>query len=390
MPTLLDQLSKMTVAVCDTGDLNSINKFKPRDATTNPSLITAAAQMPEYADVVEGALTWAEKQTTTGATPKKVVAAALDRLAVEFGLRILKIVSGRVSTEVDARLSYDTKASIEKGRQLIRQYEAAGANRKRVLIKIASTWEGIRAAEVLEKEGIHCNLTLLFGMHQAIACAEAGVTLISPFVGRILDWYKKDSGRDSYPPAEDPGVVSVTKIYNYYKKHGYKTEVMGASFRNLDEITELAGCDLLTIAPNLLAQLQSGSGKLVRKLDPAKAAKMDIPRTPVDEATFKKMHAKDRMANEKLDEGISGFSKAIVALERLLTERYKAMLGKGKAGKAARDFFKVYDYDGDGWVKREEWSGADAVFDAIDTDADGRITIDELAAGVGGAFVLGR
>ena len=390
MPTLLDQLSKMTVAVCDTGDLNSINKFKPRDATTNPSLITAAAQMPEYSDVVEGALTWAEKQTTTGATPKKVVAAALDRLAVEFGLRILKIVSGRVSTEVDARLSYDTKASIEKGRQLIRQYEAAGANRKRVLIKIASTWEGIRAAEVLEKEGIHCNLTLLFGMHQAIACAEAGVTLISPFVGRILDWYKKDSGRDSYPPAEDPGVVSVTKIYNYYKKHGYKTEVMGASFRNLDEITELAGCDLLTIAPNLLAQLQSGSGKLVRKLDPAKAAKMDIPRTPVDEATFKKMHAKDRMANEKLDEGISGFSKAIVALEKLLTERYKAMLGKGKAGKAARDFFKVYDYDGDGWVKREEWSGADAVFDAIDTDADGRITIDELAAGVGGAFVLGR
>ena len=389
MPTLLDQLSKMTVVVCDTGDLNSINKFKPRDATTNPSLITAAAQMPEYADVVEGAITWAEKQTT-GATPKKVVAAALDRLAVEFGLRILKIVSGRVSTEVDARLSYDTKATIEKGRQLIRQYEAAGANRKRVLIKIASTWEGIRAAEVLEKEGIHCNLTLLFGMHQAIACAEAGVTLISPFVGRILDWYKKDSGRDSYPPAEDPGVVSVTKIYNYYKKHGYKTEVMGASFRNLDEIIELAGCDLLTIAPNLLAQLQSGSGKLVRKLDPAKAAKMDIPKTPVDEATFKKMHAKDRMASEKLDEGISGFSKAIVALEKLLTERYKAMLGKGKAGKAARDFFKVYDYDGDGWVKREEWSGADAVFDAIDTDADGRITIDELAAGVGGAFVLGR
>jgi transaldolase len=390
MPTLLDQLSKMTVVVCDTGDLNSINKFKPRDATTNPSLITAAAQMSEYADVVEGTLTWAEKQTTTSATPKKVVAHALDRLAVEFGLRILKIVSGRVSTEVDARLSYDTKATIEKGRQLIRQYEAAGASRKRVLIKIASTWEGIRAAEVLEKDGIHCNLTLLFGMHQAIACAEAGVTLVSPFVGRILDWYKKDSGRDSYPPAEDPGVVSVTKIYNYYKKHGYKTEVMGASFRNLDEITELAGCDLLTIAPNLLAQLQSGSGKLVRKLDPAKAAKMDIPKTPVDEATFKKMHAKDRMANEKLDEGISGFSKAIVALEKLLTERYKAMLGKGKAGKAARDFFKVYDYDGDGFVKREEWSGADAVFDAIDTDADGRITIDELAAGVGAAFALGR
>lgn len=390
MATLLDQLNTMTVAVCYTGDLNSINKFKPRDATTNPSLITAAAQMPEYADVVDGALKWAGDQA--GGDKAKTLALALDRLAVEFGLRILKIVPGRVSTEVDARLSYDTQATIEKGRYLIQQYEAGGiANAKdRVLIKIAATWEGIRAAEVLEKEGIHCNLTLLFGMHQAVACAEAGVKLISPFVGRILDWYKKAEKRDSYPPAEDPGVVSVTKIYNYYKKHGYKTEVMGASFRNLGEITELAGCDLLTIAPNLLADLQAGTANLPRKLDPAKAAQMDIPKTPVDEATFRKMHDADKMAKEKLDEGIQGFSKAIVALEKLLEERYDALKGSNKVGQAAHDFFKIYDLDGDGFITREEWGGAANVFAALDTDGDGRISPSELGAGLGGAFVLAK
>jgi transaldolase len=328
MSTLLDQLKSMTVVVADTGDIKSIKKFTPRDATTNPSLITAAAGMPEYAEVVDGALLWAAKQAGSGAADSKVVGFAIDRLAVEFGLRILQIVPGRVSTEVDARLSYDTAASIEKARYLIGQYAAAGIGKDRVLIKLASTWEGIKAAEVLEKEGIHCNLTLLFGMHQAIACAEAGVRLISPFVGRILDWYKKDTGRDSYPPAEDPGVVSVTTVYNYYKKHGYKTEVMGASFRNLGEIIELAGCDLLTIAPNLLADLQSQEGTLVRRLDPGKAAALDIPKTPVDEATFRAMHEKDRMAKDKLAEGIEGFSKAIVALEKLLTERLKLVGAK--------------------------------------------------------------
>jgi transaldolase len=386
--SLLDQLNEMTVTVCDTGDLKSIEKFKPRDATTNPSLITAAAQMPEYAEVVEGALRWAETEAGAGAAPKAIVALALDRLSIEFGLRILKIVPGRVSTEVDARLSYDTAKTIEKGRYLIAQYEQAGQTRDRVLIKIASTWEGIRAAEVLEKEGIHCNLTLLFGMHQAVACAEAKVRLISPFVGRILDWYKKSTGRDAYPAAEDPGVVSVARIYEYYKHFGHQTEVMGASFRNLGEITELAGCDLLTIAPNFLAELQKTEGTLVRKLDPAKAKTAKVERIAMDEATFRKMHEEDKMAKDKLDEGIQGFSKAIVALEALLTERLAALHGKARLGAAARTFFEIYDLDGDGFITREEWTGSSSVFQALDTNGDGRVSPEEMAAGLGAAFVL--
>ncbi|MCK5727807.1 MAG: transaldolase, partial [Methylococcales bacterium] len=256
MANLLEQLKEMTVVVADTGDLEAIGKFTPRDATTNPSLITMAAEMPQYQSIVDDTLTGARTTLGNDASAADVVTLAFDRLAVSFGLEILKIVSGRVSTEVDARLSFDTDATIAKGRELIAQYEAAGISKDRILIKIAATWEGIKAAEVLEKEGIHCNLTLLFGLHQAIACAEGGITLISPFVGRILDWYKKDTGRDSYEPAEDPGVVSVTAVYNYYKKFGYGTEVMGASFRNVGEITELAGSDLLTISPALLATLQ--------------------------------------------------------------------------------------------------------------------------------------
>ena len=315
-----EQLSEMTVIVADTGDIKSIETFKPRDATTNPSLITAASQMPAYSDIVDGALRQSRKEAG-GGDEKKIVALAIDRLAVEFGLRILKIVSGRVSTEVDARLSYDTAATIEKAYKLIGFYEQAGIKRERVLIKIASTWEGIKAAEKLEKEGIRCNLTLNFGMHQAIACAEAGVQLISPFVGRILDWHKKSTGRDSYPPTEDPGVLSVTRIYNYYKAHGYKTEVMGASFRTLDEIVELAGCDLLTIAPNFLEELRQTTGPLARKLDPAHAKSLKIDKIPMDEARFRAMHEEDKMARDKLKEGIEGFSNAIVQLETILTKR---------------------------------------------------------------------
>jgi transaldolase len=324
MPTLLEQLRQMTVVVADTGDIEAIEKFRPRDATTNPSLITAAAEMPKYASIVDETLQQARKELGDSADPKKVANLAFERLAVAFGKRILQIVQKRVSTEVDARLSYDTNATVEKGRSIIAQYESAGVNRQRILIKIASTWEGIRAGEILEKEGIHCNLTLLFGLHQAIAAAEAGVTLISPFVGRILDWYKKDTGKD-YAPAEDPGVHSVKTIYNYYKKFGYKTEIMGASFRNKGEIMELAGCDLLTISPQLLGELDSTEGALPRKLEPDEAKSLDIQKIPMDKAMCDKMHAEDRMAHDKLKEGIEGFSKALEHLETILAKRLTEM-----------------------------------------------------------------
>ena len=317
---LLEQLRSYTVVVADTGDIEAMEQFRPTDATTNPSLITAAAQMPQYQPIVDGVLMDARNELGEGATDQTVANLAFQRLAVAFGKKILAIVPGRVSTEVDARLSYDTEATIALARSIIAQYDAAGIGRNHVLIKIASTWEGIRAAEVLEKEGIHCNLTLLFGMHQAIAAAEAGATLISPFVGRILDWYKKDTGKD-YHGADDPGVQSVTRIYNYFKKFGYKTVVMGASFRNIGEICELAGCDLLTISPHLLAELEATEGDLPRKLDPQQAATLPIEKITVDKATFERMHAEDRMANDKLKEGIEGFSAALVNLEKLLAAR---------------------------------------------------------------------
>ena len=385
---LLKQLKEVTVVVADTGDIQAIETFTPRDATTNPSLITAAAQMPQYQEIVDDTLKQARKELGKDASTSEVVTLAFDRLAVAFGLKILAIVPGRVSTEVDARLSYDTEATLEKARYLISQYEAAGISRDRVLIKIASTWEGIKAAEILEKEGIHCNLTLLFGMHQAVACAEAKVTLISPFVGRILDWYKKDTGRDSYPSTEDPGVLSVTQIYNYYKKFGYQTEVMGASFRNIGEITELAGCDLLTISPKLLEQLRSTEAELPRKLSPELAAKSDLSKITMDKATFDKMHSADRMASEKLSEGIQGFTKALIALEKLLAECLARLEGEATVSRAAQDVFRVYDLDGDGFITREEWSGTDAVFDALDVNGDGQISPEEIAAGLGAAFHL--
>lgn len=317
---LLEQLRKYTVVVADTGDIEAMEKFRPQDATTNPSLITAAAQMPQYRPIVDGVLMDAHKELGDNATDKDVANHAFKRLAVAFGEKILAIIPGRVSTEVDARLSYDTQGTIEEAHRIIGMYDTAGIGHDRVLIKIASTWEGIRAAEVLEKEGIHCNLTLLFGLHQAIAAADAGATLISPFVGRILDWYKKDTGKD-YSGAEDPGVQSVTRVYNYFKKYGYKTVVMGASFRNIGEIKELAGCDLLTISPQFLGELESTQGELPRKLEPETARSYPIEKITMDKATFDRMHAADRMASDKLKEGIEGFSSALVKLENLLATR---------------------------------------------------------------------
>ncbi len=387
---LLEQLRAMTVVVADTGDIQAIETFKPRDTTTNPSLITAAAQMSQYQSIVNNTLKEARTALGADAGAKEVAALAFKRLAVAFGLKILEIVPGRVSTEVDARLSYDTEATVEQARFLIGEYEKAGvANaRDRVLIKIASTWEGIRAAEILEKEGIHCNLTLLFGLHQAIACAEAGATLISPFVGRILDWYKKETGRESYEPADDPGVLSVTGIYNYYKKFGYNTEIMGASFRNIGEITELAGCDLLTISPKLLEQLRAETSTLERKLSPEKAVAADIEKLTIDKAKFDEMHATDRMASEKLKEGIEGFSKALESLETLLAKRLGCIEGGETITHAAEDLFRACDLDGDGFITREEWLGADAVFDALDTDADGKVSPDEILVGLGAVCMV--
>jgi transaldolase len=327
---LLEQLRTYTVVVADTGDIEAIGKFRPQDSTTNPSLITAAAQLPQYQPIVDGVLLAARQQLGKAADAKTVANLAFQRLAIAFGKKILAIVPGRVSTEVDARLSYDTTATIAQARSIIKQYAAEGIGRERVLVKIASTWEGIRAAEVLERDGIHCNLTLLFGLHQAVAAAEAGVTLVSPFVGRILDWYKKDTGKD-FQGADDPGVKSVTVIYNYYKKFGYKTQVMGASFRNIGEICELAGCDLLTISPQLLAELESTEADLPRKLSPEAAQSMAILKIDVDKETFEAMHAADRMANDKLKEGIEGFSAALVNLETLLAKRLAELEARASA-----------------------------------------------------------
>jgi len=333
--TLLEQLRGMTKVVADTGDFDSILKFKPQDSTTNPSLITAAAQMPNYRSIVDDVLKQAKDELGEKSSDKDVAKLAFKRLAVAFGKKILAVIPGRVSTEVDARLSYDREATMQQAREIIKQYDESGISRDRVLIKIASTWEGIQAAGQLEKEGIHCNLTLLFGMHQAVACAEAKVTLISPFVGRILDWYKKETGKD-YKGEEDPGVESVTKIYNYYKKFGYDTVVMGASFRNVGEITHLAGCDLLTISPKLLEELDSTEGELKRMLDPEKAKSMDIERIPMDKETFERMHKEDRMAHDKLKEGIEGFSKALEELEQLLAKRLSELGANTEPELAAR------------------------------------------------------
>ncbi len=377
----------MTIVVADTGDLEAIRRFTPRDATTNPSLILAAAQIPAYQTLIDEALKSSRKVIGTGSPVEEVVHEALDEICVIFGTEILKLIPGRVSTEVDARLSFDTEATIAKARKIINLYSDFGIDKSRVLIKIASTWEGIKAAEELEKEGIHCNLTLLFSFCQAVACAESGITLISPFVGRILDWYKASTGRDSYPGSEDPGVISVTKIFNYFKAHGYKTEVMGASFRNVDEIIELAGCDLLTISPKLLDQLRSTEGVLNRKLKPGELLGQDSS-SPINQDVFNQMMSKDLMAKEKLEEGILGFSKAIETLEAQLAHRLAVLEGGSAFGHVVQEIFMLNDLDGDGCITREEWLGSDAVFDALDQDHDGRLLQADVLSGLGAALAL--
>src|ERR1017187_876763 len=302
--TLLESLRQYTTVVADTGDIEAIAQHRPHDPTTNPSLLFQAAQMPAYRHLVEEAT---EVASELGGTQQRMAEEFIDRLFVLFGSEILTVVPGRVSTQGPASLSFDTAATVAKGRKLISLYEKKGFSRDRILIKTASTWEGIRAAEVLESEGIHCNLTLLFSFAQAVACAQAGVTLISPFVGRIYDWYKKEHGGTDIAPDQDPGVASVTRIYNYYKKFGYKTQVMGASFRNVNQIVRLAGCDLLTISPELLDQLEQTDGVVERKLDPAKAKVSQEERLHLDEKTFRWMHNEDAMATEKLAEGIRKF-----------------------------------------------------------------------------------
>jgi len=314
----LEQLKKITTVVADTGDFDSIKQYLPTDATTNPSLVYAAAQLPQYQHLVDEAVEYGMANASSSEARTGLI---LDRLAVVFGREILSIVPGRVSTEVDARLSFDAEGSVRKANELIEMYAGFGIAKERILIKLASTWEGIRAAKQLEQQGIHCNLTLLFSFAQAVACAEAEVTLISPFVGRIMDWYKASEGVDGYAAADDPGVKSVTGIYNYYKKHGYQTQVMGASFRNHNEILQLAGCDLLTIAPKLLDELHNAEGDIEQFLNADAAAKMDIEKVSLDEKSMRWMHNEDAMAVEKLSQGIRGFTADLLKLEDYVQER---------------------------------------------------------------------
>lgn len=316
MSNKLEQLKKMSVVVADTGEFNAIKAYQPEDATTNPSLLYKVAQNPDYTDFILEAIDWAKREPGDEVLRLQNT---LQRFAVNIGKEILDVIPGRVSTEVDARLSFNTDETIKQAQRIIALYRQAGIDSERILIKVASTWEGICAAQQLEQQGIHCNLTLLFNFTQAVACAEAGVTLISPFVGRILDWHKNNSGRDYYEPAEDPGVLSVTRIYNYYKQYGYNTIVMGASFRNTGEIEQLAGCDRLTISPQLMDELQNGNGVLERKLSPDNGD--SLPRhAPIDEQLFRWELNQDPMATEKLAEGIRNFALDQGKLESLITD----------------------------------------------------------------------
>ena len=322
MSSALEQLKSYTFVVADTGDFEAIGKFTPKDSTTNPSLILAASKMPEYQHLMDKAIQEAKQRADN---INSQIEWAMDLLAVNFGAEILKLIPGRVSTEVDARLSFDVKGSVERARRIIQLYEQAGIDKERILIKLSSTWEGIQAGKTLENEdGVHCNMTLLFSFAQAVACAEAGVTLISPFVGRIFDWFVKNTGQSSFEPAQDPGVKSVTQIYNYYKKFDYKTEVMGASFRNTDQITELAGCDLLTISPSLLEKLINSTQSVPRKLSVETAKNSSAEKISLNESEFRWLLNEDQMATEKLSEGIRKFAADSVKLEDIIRQKLLA------------------------------------------------------------------
>ena len=390
MPNLREQLERMSVLVADCGDYRTVERFRPRDVAISASFLSNSAQLPEHAVIVDEGLKWAQRAATAGtARPRadRVVQLAIDWLAFQLGLKVLSVIPGRISIEIDARLAGDPRAIIERARWLVHHFDSAGIPRSRVLVRVPGTWEGIRAVEALEREGIHTVVTLVFGMHQAVAAAEAKATVIAPLVGRIVDWHRKASGAESFPVSEDPGVSLVRRMYNYLKHHGYGTEVMAASFRNVEEVIELAGCDRLLVAPNFLAGLAISEAPLARRLHPQSPPGTQMPRMAVDETSYRALHANDALTREKLSEGLFGFGRAALALEKLITERFDTMTD-GKKRNLARELFMVFDLDGDGIITREEWGGAIAVFEALDVDGDGRITADEVAAGLGAAFRL--
>jgi transaldolase len=387
MPNLREQLERMSVVIPDTGDYRSVERFRPRDVAITSSFVTAAAQLPEHSAMVEQALRWAQRVSGTRPPRDHVVRLAIDWLTVHLGIRVLTMIPGRVSFEVDVRLAADVRQVVERARWLVSHFDASGAPRSRVLARIPGTWEGIRAAEILEKEGIHTHITLVFGMHQLAAAAEARATAMSPMVGRVVDWHRKQSGIESYSATDDPGVSLVKRMYNYLKFHGYGTEIVASGFRNVDEVIELAGVDRLLVAPNFLAGLLLTDAPLVRRLDPHSVRGMNLPRIPANEATYRALHSQDPMAREKLAEGIHGFGRAQLALENLIGERLD-MVTDGKKLTLAKEIFAIFDLDGDGLITREEWGGSASVFDALDIDGDGRITADEVAAGLGAAFRL--
>jgi transaldolase len=388
MASLRAELERMSVVVIDTGDFRSVEKFRPRDVTIGPSFVSAALQLPELASALDEGLKWAQLAAGAQTRRETVVRLAVDWLTVQLGLRVLNVIPGRIAVEIDARLADNVGQIVDRARWLYSHFDTAQTPRARLLARIPATWEGIRAAELLEKEGIHTCLTLIFGMHQAVPAAEARVTLIAPLVGRIVDWHRKQSGMENYAAAEDPGVLFVKRVYNYYKQYGYATEVMASSFRNVEQVTELAGCDRLLVAPNFLAGLGMTEGALARRLDPNAARSGAAPKMSVlDGNAFRAAHAADKLATEKLTEGLYGFGRAALALERQVGERLD-QLTDGRRRNLVRDLFEIFDLDGDGIITREEWPGSTEVFDALDSNGDGTITPEEVGAGLGAAFRL--